>query len=141
MPKTRRRESREAAVILLYQKDLLGKDPEELIENDRLNEKSFDDFALRLINGVVKNLKEIDEVICSIVENWSLDRIAVIDRNILRIAIYEMLYEADIPLKVSIDEAIEIAKSLGQKDDTPKFINGVLGKFLSSISQENKKKT
>ena len=139
MPKTRRRENREAAVILLYQKDLLGKNPEELIENDRLNEKSFDDFALKLINGVVKNLKEIDEVICSIVENWSLDRIAVIDRNILRVAIYEMLHEEDIPLKVSVDEAIEIAKSLGQKDDTPKFINGVLGKFLNSISQENKK--
>jgi len=139
MPKTRRRESREAAVILLYQKDLLGKNPEELIENDRLNEKSFDDFALKLINGVVTNLKEIDEVICSIVENWSLDRIAVIDRNILRIAIYEMLYENDIPLKVSVDEVIEIAKSLGQKDDTPKFINGVLGKFLNSITQENKK--
>jgi N utilization substance protein B len=141
MPKTRRRESREAAVILLYQKDLLGKNPEELIENDRLNEKSFDDFALKLINGVVTNLKEIDEVICSIVENWSLDRIAVIDRNILRVAIYEMLYEKDIPLKVSVDEAIEIAKSLGQKDDTPKFINGVLGKFLNSLSQENKKRS
>jgi N utilization substance protein B len=140
MPKTRRRESREAAVILLYQKDLLGKNPEELIENDRLNEKSFDDFALKLINGVVSNIKEIDEVICSIVENWSLDRIAVIDRNILRVAIYEMLYEKDIPLKVSVDEAIEIAKSLGQKDDTPKFINGVLGKFLNSLSQEDEKK-
>lgn len=141
MPKTRRRESREAAVILLYQKDLLGKNTEELIENDRLNEKSFDEFALKLINGVVTNLKEIDEVICSIVENWSLDRIAVIDRNILRVAIYEMLHEKDIPLKVSVDEAIEIAKSLGQKDDTPKFINGVLGKFLNSISLENKDKS
>ncbi len=141
MPKTRRRESREAAVVLLYQKDLLGKNPEELIENDRLNEKSFDDFSLKLINGVVSNLKEIDKVICSIVENWSLDRIAVIDRNILRIAIYEMLHEPDIPLKVSVDEAIEIAKSLGQKDDTPKFINGVLGKFLNSLSPEKDKKS
>jgi len=141
MPKTRRRESREAAVILLYQKDLLGKNPEELIENDRLNEKSFDDFSLKLINGVVSNLKEIDKVICSIVENWSLDRIAVIDRNILRIAIYEMLHEPDIPLKVSVDEAIEIAKSLGQKDDTPKFINGVLGKFLDSLPPEKDKKS
>ena len=141
MPRIRRRESRETAIILLYQKDLLGKNPEELIENDRLNEKSFDDFALTLINGVVSNLKEIDEVICSIVENWSLDRIAVIDRNILRVAIYEMLHEADIPLKVSVDEAIEIAKSLGQKDDTPKFINGVLGKFLSSLEPHDKNNT
>ena len=137
MPRTRRRESREAAVILLYQKDLLGKDTEELISNDRLNEKSFDDFSLRLIHGVVANLKEIDNVICSIVENWSLERIAIIDRNILRLAIYEMLYEKDIPLKVSVDEANEIAKSLGQKDDTPKFINGVLGKFLNRKTKKD----
>ena len=141
MPKTSRRESREAAVILLYQKDLLGKNISELIENDRLNEKSFDDFALELISGVDSNLKEIDDVICSIVKNWSLDRIAVIDRNILRVAIYEMLHENDIPLKVSVDEAIEIAKSLGQKEDTPKFINGVLGKFLNRISNANDKKS
>ena len=141
MPKTSRRESREAAVILLYQKDLLGKNISELIENDRLNEKSFDDFALELISGVDSNLKEIDDVICSIVKNWSLDRIAVIDRNILRVAIYEMLHEDDIPLKVSVDEAIEIAKSLGQKEDTPKFINGVLGKFLNRISNANDKKS
>jgi len=137
MPKTRRRESREAAVILLYQKDLLGKETEDLIANDRLNDKTFDEFSLRLINGVTSNLKEIDRVICSTVENWSLSRIAVIDRNILRVAIYEMLHEEDIPLKVSVDEAIEIAKSLGQKDDTPKFINGVLGKFLNSISSRH----
>jgi len=137
MPKISRRESRELAVILLYQKDLLGKDINQLIENDRLNEKEFDDFALKLINGVDSHTAEIDEVIRGIVENWSMDRIAVIDRNILRVAIYEMIYEDDIPLKVSVDEAIEIAKTLGQKDDTPKFINGVLGKFLSRISQEN----
>jgi len=68
-----------------------------------------------------------------IVENWTLERIAIIDRNILRVAIYEMLYEDDIPLKVSVDEAIEIAKSLGQQEDTPKFINGVLGKILDNI--------
>jgi N utilization substance protein B len=139
MPKISRRESREAAVILLYQKDLLEKDVSELLENDRLNDKFFDDFALRLINGVDANLKEIDKVICGTVENWSLDRIAVIDRNILRVAIYEMLHEKDIPLKVSVDEAIEIAKSLGQKDDTPKFINGVLGKFLNRLSEANDK--
>jgi len=100
-----------------------------------LTGKVFDDFALRLINGVDSHLKEIDDIIMEIVENWSFDRIAFIDRNILRIAIYEMLYEEDIPLKVSVDEGIEIAKSLGQKEDTPKFINGVLGKYLNSIKQ------
>lgn len=138
MAKISRRESRESAVILLYQKDLLKKNTSEIIENDRLTGKIFDDFALRLIAGVDSHLREIDDIIRGIVENWSLNRIAVIDRNILRVAIYEMLYEEDIPLKVSVDEAIEIAKSLGQKDDTPKFINGVLGKFLNEISKDQK---
>jgi len=136
--KITRRRAREKAVILLYQKDLLKKDPEEIIENDRLVGKRFDEFSLKLISGVIGNLKEIDSIISSTVKNWSLDRIAVIDRNILRVAIYEMLYEDDIPLKVSVDEAIEIAKNLGQKPDTPKFINGVLGKFLNKISDDIK---
>jgi len=138
MVKLSRRESREIAVILLYQKDLLGKNIAEIIENDRLMGKVFDDFAMRIINGVDSHLKEVDDIIKEIVENWSLNRIAVIDRNILRVAIYEMLHEEDIPLKVSVDEAIEIAKSLGQKDDTPKFVNGVLGKFLNEITKDQK---
>ena len=138
MEKITRRKSREKAVVLLYQKDLLKKNTDDLVKNDRLVGKEFDDFSLRLINGVGNNIDEIDSIIKETVENWSLDRIAVIDRNILRIAIYEMLYEDDIPLKVSVDEAIEIAKTLGQKDDTPKFINGILGKFLNIISKNSK---
>ena len=136
--KITRRRAREKAVILLYQMDLLKKDPEEIVENDQLVGKRFDEFSLKLINGVTDNLKEIDGIIRNTVQNWSLDRIAVIDRNILRVAIYEMIHEDDIPLKVSVDEAIEIAKSLGQKDDTPKFVNGVLGKFLNKISKSSK---
>jgi N utilization substance protein B len=138
MMKITRRKAREKAVILLYQKDLLKKSPEEIVENDQLVGRKFDEFSLKLINGVTDNLKEIDGIIKATVQNWSLDRIAVIDRNILRLAIYEMIHEDDIPLKVSVDEAIEIAKSLGQKPDTPKFINGVLGKFLNDISDDIK---
>lgn len=136
--KITRRRAREKAIILLYQMDLLGKKPEEIVENDQLVGKKFDEFSLKLINGVTDNLKEIDKIISSTVQNWSLDRIAVIDRNILRVAIYEMIHEDDIPLKVSVDEAIEIAKNLGQKPDTPKFINGILGKFLSKILDDVK---
>ena len=138
MEKITRRKSREKAVVLLYQSDLLEKSIDDLVKNDQSLGKEFDDFSLRLINGVGNNIDEIDSIIKETVENWSLDRIAVIDRNILRIAIYEMLYEDDIPLKVSVDEAIEIAKTLGQKDDTPKFINGILGKFLNIISKNSK---
>jgi transcription antitermination protein NusB len=138
MMKITRRKAREKAVILLYQKDLLKKSPEEIVENDQMVGKIFDEFSLKLINGVTGNIKEIDGIIKATVQNWSLDRIAVIDRNILRVAIYEMLHEDDIPLKVSVDEAIEIAKNLGQKPDTPKFINGILGKFLNNISDDIK---
>lgn len=133
MVKITRRKSREAAVILLYQSDLLGKDSEEVLKNEIDFGKKIDEFALELVIGVNKNRKAIDKEIVGVVENWTIERIAIIDRNILRVAIYEMLFEKDIPLKVSVDEAIEIAKSLGQKDDTPKFINGILGKILTNI--------
>jgi len=133
MPKISRRKSRENAIILLYQRDLLDKKVDEIIENNLLAGIKYDQFALKLTKGVDRYRKRIDEMIMDIVENWTLERIAIIDRNILRVAIYEMLYEDDIPLKVSVDEAIEIAKSLGQKEDTPKFINGVLGKILDNM--------
>ena len=136
MVKITRRKSREAAVILLYQSDLLGKDSEEILKNEVDFGKKIDEFALGLVTGVNKNRKAIDKEIVSVVENWTIERIAIIDRNILRVAIYEMLFEKDIPLKVSVDEAIEIAKSLGQKDDTPKFINGILGKILTNIGEK-----
>lgn len=133
MVKITRRKSREAAVVLLYQSDLLGKDSEEVLKNEIDFGKKIDKFALELVIGVNKNRKAIDKEIVGVVENWTIERIAIIDRNILRVAIYEMLFEKDIPLKVSVDEAIEIAKTLGQKDDTPKFINGILGKILANI--------
>jgi len=135
MHKTSRRKSRVNAIILLYQRDLLGKDIGKIIEGNESAGNSYDEFTLKLAMGVEKHEEEIDNLIMDIVENWSLERIAIIDRNILRLALYEMLYEDDIPLKVSVDEAIEIAKDLGQKEDTPKFINGVLGKILDNISK------
>jgi transcription antitermination protein NusB len=136
MVKITRRKSREAAVIVLYQSDLLEKDYEEVLKNEIDFGKKIDEFALELVVGVNKNRKAIDKEIAGVVQNWTIERIAIIDRNILRVAIYEMLFEKDIPLKVSVDEAIEIAKTLGQKDDTPKFINGILGKILTNIGEK-----
>ena len=134
MPRIARRKSRENAIIVLYQRDLLGKKISEILESNSMAGKEYDEFTLKLVMGVDKHRKRIDSTIMDVVENWSLGRIAIIDRNILRVAIYEMLYEDDIPLKVSVDEAIEIAKSLGQKEDTPKFINGILGKILNNMN-------
>lgn len=140
MIKITRRKSRENAVILLYQGDLLNKNVEEILENEAAFGREIDDFTYELVLGVSKNKKEIDKTIKNVVENWTLERIAIIDRNILRVAIYEMIYEKDIPLKVSVDEAIEIAKTLGQKEDTPKFINGILGKILLEIQEGKNEK-
>ena len=111
----------------------MGKDSEEVLKKEIDFGKKIDEFAQELVIGVSKNRKAIDKEIGGVVQNWTIERIAIIDRNILRVAIYEMLFEKDIPLKVSVDEAIEIAKTLGQKDDTPKFINGILGKILTNI--------
>ena len=135
MSKISRRKAREEAVILLYQSDLLEKDIEKLIADEISLGREINDFTSDIVRGVTINTKEIDTLIKRIVENWTLERIAIIDRNIIRVAIYEMLYKNEIPLKVSVDEAIEIAKELGQKEDTPKFVNGVLGKILIEIQQ------
>ncbi len=135
MPKTlKRRRCRIKAIILLYQSDLLKKEVEKIISGELFFGKKIDEFSIRLVLGVTRNKHEIDNLIKKVVENWTIDRIAIIDRNIIRVAIYEMLHEEDIPLKVSVDEAIEISKMLGQKKDTPKFVNGILGKILTNIS-------
>lgn len=137
MKKSRRR-ARQEAVILLYQADLLNKSIDNILETEGFFGKEIDDFTKKLVTGVTENLESIDEEIKNVVENWSFGRIAIIDRNIIRIAIYEMLFISEIPLKVSVDEAIEISKILGQKNDTPKFVNGILGKILMKIQVKSK---
>jgi len=132
---TKRRRARIKAVIVLYQSDLLKKDINEIIHTEMIFKKNLDAFTVKLVLGVEKNLELIDETIKKVVENWTIERISIIDRNIIRMAIYEMFFEKDIPLKVSVDEAIEIAKLLGQKEDTPKFVNGILGKILIDIDK------
>ena len=132
---TSRRRARIKAVIVLYQSDLLKKGINEIIHTEMIFKKNLDAFTVKLTLGVEKNMQLIDDIIRKVVENWTIERISIIDRNIIRLAIYEMFFEKDIPLKVSVDEAIEIAKMLGQKEDTPKFVNGILGKILIDIDK------
>lgn len=138
MIKISRRKSRKRAITLLYQSDLMGKDIETIIQNEQLLGIEVDDFTKELATGVYSKRKDLNAIIEGVVKNWTLDRIAIIDLNILRVAVFEMYYLEDIPLKVSVDEAIEIAKILGQKDDTPKFINGILGKILTNLTSKDK---
>ena len=130
-----RRNSREAALQFLYQEDFtispdqqFGYDLAERFELFcalfQVNKKARS-YALLLLQGITVNLARIDQLITDAASNWRLARIAATDRNLLRIAIYEMLDVDDVPPQVAINEAVEIAKRFAG-EDSPKFINGVL---------------
>lgn len=126
-----RRLSRELALKVLFQIDLVNTNMEEALKyNFESNElsKEVKEFTIVLVRGVISNLAEIDKEIKSYTNNWSLERITNIDRNILRIAIYEILYINNIPKSVSINEAVELAKKYSTKNSFS-FVNGVLGKI------------
>jgi N utilization substance protein B len=104
---------------------------------NRLNQdQELLDFARRLLAGVRKNRGEIDELLTKTADNWSLERMAVIDRNILRLGGFEMLY-GDTPERVAINEAVELAKRFGAKQ-SPHFVNGILDRFVK-VRRETKK--
>ncbi|MFH1645504.1 MAG: transcription antitermination factor NusB [Candidatus Omnitrophota bacterium] len=131
-----RTKSREIALKILYQADLLEDEPKNLIaefmhylsldENESLS-PAIKEFAIALVEGTLSKKEEIDGIITSFAKNWQLNRMAVIDRNIMRMASYELLYMDDIPPKVSINEAVELAKKFGDVD-SGKFVNGILDK-------------
>ena len=126
-----RRLSREMALKTLFQIDLVNANIEETLKYAFKNGEFSDevkDFTLILVKGVMSNLFEIDKTINNYTNNWSLERITNIDRNILRMAIYEILYLKNIPKSVSINEAVELAKKYGTKSSSS-FVNGVLGKI------------
>ena len=122
----------------LFLWDFKGKDIKELPEIARgvfFNfAPNFDDqgFVENVINGVLKNLKAIDTYISKYATEWPLDQITIVDRNILRIGVYELVFNDDIPAKVAINEAIEIAKTFGS-ESSGKFVNGVLGAIYKDI--------
>lgn len=129
----KRHTARQKALQALFQHDLGQTEPMEAIENVVQNEKS-DQFLESLVLGVVEHQQEIDELLRNHLEKWTLDRVATVDRVILRIAVYEMKYEEEIPTSVTLNEAIELAKTFGD-DQSSKFINGVLSKVLTTLSK------
>lgn len=126
-----RKLAREMAVCFLFQVEFQRENIKEQVEDFLVSygEASYDkDYFLEVINGVLNSLKEIDELIESKVKSWTIDRIAKMDLPILRVAIYEMKHRDDIPVGVSINEAVELAKKYGS-DDSARFINGLLGQI------------
>jgi N utilization substance protein B len=127
----KRRLSRGYALQLLFQYDFTHRDPSEIISEfweDKKADKAVSDFANDIFKGTVKNLKKIDNIIKETAEHWVLERMAIVDRNIMRLASYEIMFRDDIPPIVSIDEAIEIAKKYSSSESSS-FINGILDKI------------
>ena len=116
----RRSDQRRAAVVAHYQHDVTGRSLDDLVEREATA------FTRELIDGVARAEPELDALIERYSEGWTLDRIAPLERNILRVALYEMLHRGDVPDEVAIDEAIESAKELCSAE-APGFINGILG--------------
>ena len=128
----KRREARESALKFLYQAEFNSENPSLELDSfcERLNtSEEVQDFIQVLIKNFLMHQKEVDELLKNISFNWTQDRMAVIDRNILRLGISELLFDSTTPPKVVINEAIEIAKKFGT-NESPDFINGVLDKIL-----------
>jgi N utilization substance protein B len=128
----KRRSGRELAFRLLFQTDVGGMPLEEVLEAAREASEASDDvwqFASELALGAWQECEEADAIIQKYSAGWTLDRMPNADRNLLRLAIYEILHRSDIPQSVSINEAIELAKQYSTIDSA-KFINGILGSFV-----------
>ena len=127
---SQRRRAREVAVQILFEDDVNPRATAKELEGflkGRLNNPEMEEFALRLILGVRRNLGEIDGQLERIAENWSLSRMAAADRSILRLAAFEVLY-TDTPFRVAVNEAIELAKRFGGAQSGA-FVNGILDKL------------
>lgn len=116
----RRSDQRRAAVVALYQADVTGRPLSELVDRDATP------FSRELAEGTEAERERLDELIERHATDWSVDRIAPLERNILRVALYELLHRPDVPAEVAIDEAVEAAKELCSTD-APGFVNGILG--------------
>ncbi|MGG3450129.1 MULTISPECIES: transcription antitermination factor NusB [Bacillaceae] len=127
-----RRTAREKGIQALYQMDLSGAEASEAIENVLNGDDSESSYLYDVVEGVERNLEEIDNTIKENLEKWSFDRLAKVDRNILRLAVYEMKQSEDVPAKVAINEAVELAKHFSD-ERASKFINGVLSKINKSM--------
>src|SRR3989338_2205094 len=137
--------SRSVAMQSLYEWDFKGKEKDLLPEIIERNTKEFAEgledpsFIVQLVQGVIEHLTELDQIIEKAAPQWPLDQIAIVDRNVLRLGLCELLFgnREEVPPKVAINEAIELAKSFGG-DSSGKFVNGVLGTVYREIGEPGK---
>ncbi|OGP15340.1 MAG: transcription antitermination factor NusB [Deltaproteobacteria bacterium GWA2_54_12] len=131
-----RRKARETALQALYKLDIAGVSGEEDLELEELAPGTAERrYCETLVQGVRMHLKDLDPEIEKYSENWTISRMSVVDRNILRIAVYELLYSSDVPYKVIIDEAVELAKKFGTDESGP-FINGIIDRIRKAVAED-----
>ncbi len=133
-----RRKARAVALQVLYEVDLAGHDAESalahLVDEGKLSEENAA-FARSLVSGVIQNREEIDQHIKKFAPAWPVEQLSIVDRNILRLAIFEVLLDNSTPVKVAINEAVELAKMFGS-DSSSRFVNGVLGSVSAIASRK-----
>ncbi len=129
--------ARKNALQIMYQADLLGVSARTLLDEQRLvpETQGLDDYAVMLLVGCIDNESAIDERIVAASENWTIDRMPIVDRSLLRLATYEMAYVDEVPISVSINEAVNLAKEFGG-EDSPRFVNGILGRIATQLESE-----
>lgn len=133
-----RSKARKQALDLLYEADIRGGSALELLQSRDVIEEGPEarpirDFTKELISGIAENIRKIDELITTYAQGWDMDRLPAVDRNILRLAIYEIVWSTDLADGIAIDEALTLAKELST-DESAGYIHGVLGK-ISSIKE------
>ncbi|HIS40647.1 MAG TPA: transcription antitermination factor NusB [Candidatus Aphodovivens avistercoris] len=130
--------ARRAALALLYTSEITEEYATSIAEEGRALEEAgpLTDYAQQLVRGVEAHIAAIDRELASTSENWSVSRMPIVDRSILRLAVYEMMFVDDVPTSVCINEAIELAKDFGGEDESPRFINGVLGRIARRLEGE-----
>ncbi len=124
-----RSKARKRALDFLYEAEIKKVKAVDLFKSRGASELSQEPYVFTLLTGVAEHLLKIDELITTYAQDWDMDRMPAIDRNILRIAIYEILWVEEIDLKIACDEAVELAKSLST-DESSNYINGVLGRIV-----------
>lgn len=128
---------RELALQVLYQAEYIGHRQGEAIRFYRhfQEREKVPPYLVKLVEGVAAHQEELDALIRQYSEHWRLERMAAVDRNLLRLALYELLYEPEIPAKVVINEAVELAKRFGS-EESGAFINGILDRIRQSVQRE-----
>ena len=136
MAQQKRTKARERALQALYQIDVASTDLDEALSRFWKSfepvEREVREMAEALVRGVAEHRREIDDAIEAVSTNWRLDRMAKVDRNVLRLAVHELVHRPDVPVKVAINEAIELGKKYGS-ESSGAFVNGVLDKIASGL--------